>query len=144
METNTIALRFIKLVATPRYGVYVNKLQQLAIGYNHTIGVHKGTTCTEEQAELWLQEDIKYIKNMLHRTFPYQLNRWQTAALTSLIHEITVETFRASQLYTYVLNKQYKLAEQEFTKYDMKNTSVLRRTQEQNLFNYKEASHELH
>lgn len=137
METDTIALRFIKLVTRPKCSVYANKLQQLAIGYNHTVGVHKGTTCTEEQAEVWLQEDIRYIKNMLHRAFPYQLNRWQTAALTSLIHEITIETFRANRLYTYLLNKQYKLASQEFKKYDMKNTSVLRRIQEQNLFNYK-------
>lgn len=127
----------IKLVTKPKFSVYVNKLQQLAIGYNHTVGVHKGTTCTEEQAEVWLQEDIRYIKNMLHGAFPYQLNHWQTAALTSLIHEITIETFRASRLYIYLLNKQYKFASQEFKKYDMKNTSVLRRIQEQNLFNYK-------
>jgi len=127
----------IKLVTKPKFSVYVNKVQQLAIGYNHTVGVHKGTTCTEEQAEVWLQEDIKYIKNMFHRAFPYQLNQWQTAALVSLTHEITIEIFRASQLYTYLLNKQYSLASQEFKKYDMKNTSVLRRIQEQNLFNYK-------
>lgn len=143
METNTIALRFIKFVTRPKCSVYVNKLQQLAIGYNHTIGVHKSTTCTEEQAEVWLQEDINYIKSMLHRAFPYQLNPWQTVALISLIHEITIETFRTSQLYTHLLNKQYKLASQEFKKYDMKNTSVLLRTQEQNLFNYKGADHEL-
>lgn len=143
MENNTIALRFIKFVTRPKCSVYVNKLQQLAIGYNHTIGVHKSTTCTEERAEIWLQEDINYIKNMLHRTFPHQLNPWQTVALISLIHEITIETFRTSQLYTYLLNKQYKLASQEFTKYDMQNTSVLRRTQEQNLFNYTGAGHEL-
>lgn len=136
METNTIALRFIKLVTRPQCSVYVNKLQHLAIGYNHTVGVHKGTTCAEEQAEVWLQEDIKYIKNMLRRAFPGQLNYWQTVALTSLIHEITLETFRSSQIYVYLLNKQYKLASQEFKKYDMKNTSVLRRIQEQNLFNY--------
>ena len=133
----------IKLVTKPKFSVYVNKLQQLAVGYNHTMWVHKGTTCTEEQAEVWLQEDIKYIKSMLHRAFSYQLNYWQTVALTSLIHEITLETFRSSQIYVYLLNKQYKLASQEFKKYDMKNTSVLRRTQEQNLFNYIGASYEL-
>lgn len=143
METNTLTFRFIKLVTLPKYIVYVNKQKQLAIGYNHTIGVHKCTSCTKEQAELWLKEDINYIKNMLYRAFPHQLSVYQTAALISLIHEITVDVFRSSQLYIYLINKQYKLASQEFKKYDMKNTSVLRRTQEQNLFNYKGVSHEL-
>jgi len=28
------------------------------IGYGHTAGVRKGDTCTKEQAEHWLDEDI--------------------------------------------------------------------------------------
>lgn len=142
METNTIALQFIRLVARPKLSVYVNKQQRLTIGYNRTVNVHKGTTCTEEQAELWLKEDISRIGNILHRSFPYQLNPWQTAALISLIHEITVETFRTSQLYNYLLGKEYALANEQFTLYHFENTSKLRRIQERNLFNYIGASDE--
>lgn len=143
METNTIAFQFIKFTTAPSYTTYINKIQQPAVGYNHTIGVYHGLTCSQKQAELWLYQDIKNISNTLYKTFPYQLNAYQTVALISLIHEITIDTFRTSKLYVYLLNKQYKLASQEFKKYDMKNTSVLRRTQEQNLFNYMGTSHEL-
>jgi len=143
METDTIAFQFIKFTTVPSYTTYINKTQQPAVGYNHTIGVYNGLTCSQKQAELWLYQDIKNINNTLYKTFPYQLNTYQMVALISLIQEITIDTFRTSKLYFYLLNKQYKFASQEFKKYDMQNTSVLRRIQEQNLFNYKGASHEL-
>jgi GH24 family phage-related lysozyme (muramidase) len=143
METNTIALQFIQLVTTPRLSVYVNKQQKLAIGYNRTVNVHKGTTCTEEEADLWLKEDINRLGNVLYRSFPYQLNPWQTTALLSLAQEITVETFRTSQLYSYLLAKEYSLASQQFILYHFENTSKFRRIQERNLFNYIGVSDEL-
>lgn len=136
MENNK-AVQFIKLVSKPRLSVYVNKLGTLAIGYNHTSNVHKGTTCIKEEADEWLRKDVYNLDNFLHRTFPYQLNINQTTALISLIQEITIDTFRSSNLFLYLQFKQYTLAEQEFKAYTMENTSVLRRLQEQNLFNYR-------
>jgi GH24 family phage-related lysozyme (muramidase) len=137
METNTIALQFIKSVSKPKEVAYLNKQGRLAIGYNHTSNVHKASSCSLEEAEKLLQKDISCSINVLYHHFPYQLNRWRVASLTCLIHEITLETFLRSKLYQYLKEKNYKLAEKEFTVYHLEYTSVLRRLQEQNLFSYK-------
>ena len=40
-------------------------------GYGHTFGVAKGMTCTREQAEEWLDEDLDVAIRNLHQHLPW-------------------------------------------------------------------------
>lgn len=41
------------------------------IGYGHTFGVGKGMTCTREEAEAWLEEDLRVAEEALLQTLPW-------------------------------------------------------------------------
>ena len=41
------------------------------LGYGHTFGVGKGMTCTREEAEAWLEEDLNVAEGLLHGRLPW-------------------------------------------------------------------------
>jgi lysozyme len=53
------------------------------IGYGHTINVHEGDTCTQEQADAWLLEDLQEATNWVEAVVEIALNPNPFSALIS-------------------------------------------------------------
>ena len=69
------------------------------IGYGHTSGVHEGQTCTREQAERWLQEDLKSAEaavSVLNTVRPLRQNEFD--ALVSFVYNLGAGNFIKSTL----------------------------------------------
>ena len=59
MKTGDRGLELIKRYETLRLEAYMPTADDVpTIGYGHTRGVRMSDTCTEEQAEAWLREDL--------------------------------------------------------------------------------------
>lgn len=71
--------------STPKKRIqYGMKIQgTLTIGYGHTKGVKPGMTCTEEQAEQWLREDLAKHEARVNELVTVPLTDNQFAALVS-------------------------------------------------------------
>lgn len=54
-----------------RLVAYLCSAGKLTIGYGHTDGVRGGDTCTQEQAERWLDQDIEIAAAGLDRALPW-------------------------------------------------------------------------
>ena len=132
-------INFIKDFHPMSLQSYRNSKGELAIGWNHTLNVYNGLTCSEEKATQWLEEDIKALKIAIPKLLNSPLSKTKEIALFSLIHEIGIDTFYSSKLRNYLNNKQIKLAGNEFLTYNKNGNAisinVLRRRQaEQKLF----------
>ena len=52
---------------------YQDPMDVWTIGYGHTKDVRKGMTCTREEAEAWLEEDLNAAAIDLHRCLPWTM-----------------------------------------------------------------------
>jgi lysozyme len=68
------------------------------IGYGHTGGVREGDTCTTEQAEAWLLEDVAEAEKCIDAWVDVDLTEAQRGALASWIFNLGCEQFKASTL----------------------------------------------
>src|SRR5688572_15665837 len=58
------------------------------IGWGRTRGVRKGDTCTQEQADDWLMEDLLEARNAIERAVMVPLNQNQFDALCSFTYNV--------------------------------------------------------
>ena len=61
---------------------------KLTIGYGHTQGVKEGDTCTKEQAEAWLLEDLQKAADAVERYVTVPLSENQFNALVSFTFNV--------------------------------------------------------
>lgn len=74
------------------------------IGYGHTRGVAQGLTCTEPQAEVWLDEDADHAEQAVNALVRVEINQAQFDVLVSFVFNVGVGAFRQSTLLQ-VLNR---------------------------------------
>ena len=67
MRTNKKGVDLIKKWEGYRDKAYICAGGVCTIGYGHTQAVEKGTTCTKEQAEQWLIEDIERAEKQVNK-----------------------------------------------------------------------------
>jgi lysozyme len=130
----------IKDLTSPSLVTYSNKQGEIAIGYNHTLGIYNGQECTLEEAAIWLRTDISALRIAIRNLVDPILNIHQERALISLVHDIGLTIFTKSKLLQFINNKQFVLASNCFLTYNTNkrvvSISVIRRRQiEQNIFN---------
>ena len=58
------------------------------IGYGHTAGVTEGMTCTQEQAECWLAEDLANAAYFVRKYVTVPLNQNQFDSLTDFVFNL--------------------------------------------------------
>lgn len=68
------------------------------IGFGHTNGVVMGMSCTPEQAERWLQEDVREAENAVNKLVKVPLNEFQFDALVCFVFNVGVGAFAKSTL----------------------------------------------
>jgi len=70
-------VNFIKDYHPMSLNSYKNINGELAIGWNRTFGVYNGLTCTKEEAERYLKEDINSLNKALAKLITVKLTESQ-------------------------------------------------------------------
>jgi len=111
------------------------------IGWGHTRGVALGLTCTPEQADVWLVEDLADAMSAVDEV-PVQLTQNQYDALVSFVFNCGTGAFRASTMRRLLDGGHYGLAAEQFARWNKQKGKVLngltkRRAEEAALFTSK-------
>jgi len=69
-----------------------------SIGYGHTRTVHAGMVITPEQADVFLQEDLRLAERAVQRLVTVPLTDNQFAALASFVFNVGIGNFERSSL----------------------------------------------
>lgn len=88
MKTSQKGIDFIKEFEDYRDRVYLCAGGKYTIGYGHTRGVEPGDTCTREQAEKYLREDLQDAEEAVLALITVPLSQNQFDALVSLVYNI--------------------------------------------------------
>jgi lysozyme len=88
------------------------------IGYGHTKDVCEGMTCTKEQAEQWLKEDVEETCRLVKHALQMTLNNYQFSALVCLVFNIGYGRFRESNLLKLIHAQEIYQAAEEFLSFD--------------------------
>lgn len=119
---------------------YQDSVGVWTIGYGHTSGVHAGMTCTAEQADQWLQEDIQGAVYVVNKVVTVPLNQNQFDALVDFVFNLGSGNFQNSTLLKLLNQGNYQGAANEFPKWNHAGGVVVagltkRRNAEMVLFN---------
>ncbi len=68
------------------------------IGYGHTHGVHEGMTCTPEQAQIWLEQDIQAAADAVNRLVSVLLKQSEFDALVDFVFNLGAGAFARSTM----------------------------------------------
>lgn len=68
------------------------------IGWGHTLGVHAGMTCTQEQAEAWLDSDLDDAEHAVCTFVTVPLNDNEFDAMVSFAYNVGTQAFMTSTL----------------------------------------------
>lgn len=88
------------------------------IGYGHTFKVVAGMTCTQEQAEAWLREDVLRASNAVNVLVKIELNQEEFDALTDFVFNLGIGNFRDSTLLRLINQNSLRAAANEFPRWD--------------------------
>ena len=130
-------IEFIRRFNRPSLIARKNELGIWYIGYNYTINVYNGTSCTQEQANRLLLKQVQAINNQLVNLFGtsyHKLKKKQLTALTSLIFTIGIDKFIHSNIARLFKEGELKEARKQFAIYAKLGIIVNRYTEEIELF----------
>jgi lysozyme len=96
------------------------------IGWGHTKGVQPGDTCTQEQADKWLQEDLYWCHQALNAGVQVPLSHNQREALLSFIYNVGGPAFLKSTLLKRLNEGDYLDAANELLKWNKAGGRVVR------------------
>lgn len=95
------------------------------IGWGHTKGVTKGMVITEEQANDFLEEDLKWVKDTLNDLVKVSLTQNQYDALGSFIFNIGRTAFAKSTLLGLLNQGKYDDVPNQLRRWNKQNGKVL-------------------
>ena len=91
------------------------------IGFGHTKGVSEGDTCTQEQANAWLIEDIRNTQLLLAHYVNVPVSEGEFVALVSLAFNVGVGALMKSKLLRKLNSGNREGAAEEFLDFDLVN-----------------------
>lgn len=123
-----------------RLAAYLDSVGVPTIGYGHTHGVTMGMTCTQEQAEQWLQQDVQGAVQAVNKLVTVSLTQQQFDALVDFTFNLGTGALQHSTLLRLLNSGNYQGAAGEFEKWDKAGGEVLpgllkRRLAERDMFN---------
>jgi lysozyme len=89
------------------------------IGYGHTQDVKPGDICTEEQAQTWLSQDIRWSVDEVKRVVSVPLTQNEFDALVDFVYNVGSGNFESSTMLKLLNSGDYASAAGEFAKWDM-------------------------
>lgn len=118
MKISDHGIQFIKDREGKRLTAYRDQKGVPTIGYGHTHGVKMGDVITDNQATLFLLQDLQDAENAINSHVNVTLTQNQFDALTSFVFNIGEPHFFTSTLLKVLNQKQYLTAANEFLKWD--------------------------
>lgn len=107
MTTGDRGVALIKGYETLRLEAYLPTPDDVpTLGYGHTRGVRLGDTCTEDQAESWLREDLAEAEEAV-RGVRVELTQGMFDALVSLVFNVGASALRPD----YVIGRALRAGE---------------------------------
>lgn len=97
MKTSPVGRKLIQGFEGYRSEAYICPAGVWTIGYGHTKGVKEGDTCTREQADIFLQEDLKTAEDAVNAQ-NLKLGQLQFDALVSFVYNVGAGAFESSTL----------------------------------------------
>jgi lysozyme len=97
-KINSFGLSIIKSFEGLEITAYKCPAGIWTIGYGHTKGVCQGDTCTEEEADLFLREDVKVAEDAVNRHVTFPISENQFSSLVSFVFNIGGGNFARSTL----------------------------------------------
>ena len=97
MKTSPVGRKLIQGFEGYRSEAYLCPAGVWTIGYGHTAGVKEGDTCTREQADIFLQEDLKTAEDAVNAQ-NLELGQLQFDALVSFVYNVGAGAFESSTL----------------------------------------------
>jgi len=97
-----------------RLSAYLDVANVPTIGYGRTTNVRMGDTCTQEQADAWLAEEVEQFRRGVRGAVLVPLNDNQLAALTSFAYNCGLAAFRGSTLLRKLNMGDYQGAADQF------------------------------
>lgn len=88
------------------------------IGYGHTRGVTQGMTCTQQQAENWLMEDLDKVGAMVTDLLKVPVTQREFDALCSFAYNAGIGNLAKSTMLKLINQCEYAQAAKEFPKWD--------------------------
>jgi lysozyme len=89
------------------------------IAYGHTLGVHEGMTCTMEDAERWLLEDVQDASNAVNLYVKPGMTQEEFDAFVDFTFNVGITAFRTSTMLAKFNCNDVQGAIGEFEKWDM-------------------------
>lgn len=108
-----------------RLVAYQDSVGVWTIGYGHTKGVHAGMTCTQEQAEAWLREDIASAIADVNRLVKVPLTQGEFDALVDFDFNLGGGALRGSTLLRLLNEGDHASAAEQFERWDRAGGHVL-------------------
>jgi lysozyme len=101
-----------------RLEAYQDIVGRWTCGYGHTSGVTQDTTCTQAQAEAWLQEDMSWAVGVVNALVTIQLSQGEFDALVDFTFNLGSGSLAHSTLLQLVDAGDFTAAALEFDKWD--------------------------
>jgi lysozyme len=139
MQINEAGRKLIKSFESLRLEAYQDSVSVWTIGWGHIKGVKKGDICSQQQAEIWLTEDLTEAEASVERVVKVKLNGNEFGALVSFVFNLGVGSLKKSTLLKLLNAGDFNGAALEFKKWNKAGGKVLtgltrRRTAEAQLF----------
>jgi lysozyme len=139
MEYSLDGLHLTESFEGCRLDAYLDSVKVPTIGYGHTHGVTLGMTCTQDQAEQWLQQDIQVAAEAVNRMVTVTLTQQEFDALVDFTFNLGTGSLQKSTLLRLLNAGDYKGAATEFEKWDRAGGKVMagllrRRQSEEQMF----------
>ena len=140
MKMSQNGLNLIETSEGCRTTAYQDSVGVWTIGYGHTSNVSPGETCTLQQAQEWLQQDVSGAEYVVNTVVKAPLNQNQFDALVDFVFNLGSGNFQSSTLLKLLNAGDYQGASNEFPKWNHAGGVVVpglttRRLAEQKLFN---------
>lgn len=108
-----------------RFTAYLDSGGIPTIGYGHTHDVSIRDTCSQEQADLWLQEDIQNSVHEVNRLVKVQLTQGEFDALVDFVFNCGSGNFARSTLLVDLNAGNYAAAALQFDAWDKCDGSIV-------------------
>lgn len=97
---------------------YLDSTGVPTIGYGHTAGVHLDMTCTQQQAEEWLKQDIQWAAQAVDHLVKVPLTQGEFNALTDFTYNLGYGSLEHSTLLKLLNAGDYHGAAAEIIKWN--------------------------
>ncbi|EBX3143159.1 lysozyme [Salmonella enterica subsp. enterica serovar Ealing] len=139
MKTSDNGRAFIRAREGVKLAAYQDGGGVWTIGYGHTRGVKQGQVINHEQADEFLDSDLRQVESCISERVTVALNQNQFDALVSFVFNVGRQAFSDSTLLKKLNEGNYRAAADQFTRWVYDNDQFVqglynRRVAERDLF----------